>query len=1030
MENCDFLKNAYQLLLAYVYEAYPVDNFFLNIFGCSEELLEFIEGSNIGKDKDIAILAAAANGYRLPFSKIVQLRNEKEIRKILVFSNISLQTIDSLKDFISLDQSYLDTTPYVSAIMTQFFQDVPSKYKTGFKKYLNALCEEIHPDVCILTNYLKKTSEDAQTWGFNPFIFNRALYVFQIWSSSSDLFFSASFLKKIVQNSVPATIQKKLSTPKKIDMIKSISKLKQAGNPFPSLEVQKKNLRRLFYNREYESAFETISYEQLTSILKYTPAKKSKAAPDTESELVYPFQDIYDLYLNRWAGISCIIEEEDLANTEKSILEAEIYDDHAVLDQVELEIFCKKLDSHRTRDTVTVDFTVAIKRLKRFCEVFKPERLEVRQKNLLGKCQSMNLEVASREKLCKILNDYFTEKNVFVNKLAETPGLLLCMGELLTKSIPLQKSFYSLVQTLYGMQYADITYLASGQFFEELILMDAVCFEDSLLVPVYSPALLFYLQILKNRYKHYLKRIGSLNSSMAQVLQGISPDIPNQELVFEEEFFRIQDAEGFPCYMRYEPMYRVESIQTIDIGILQRSLAKQVEAFPYKCCINLCIWGDVDPVALKKCVSALFRTSSQTNLNRIRITLTPKSQEKLQDFFSQLLEYDQQQEKKVELKIELIDQNNLKSIDRLLNENDILVFLDSHILFKAPVYIPNPVGGSDVKSIIANRRYEREQIFSTIDMESGSFPIVPHIVNAFVSSSKNGGLKMGKYDCQLLNEGFLDQINRLLDQPENSDKTVYAAFSKPDVDAQIRNNDHILDVFETMLPGKTSRGKVFVFGTNVKSNDGAVPISFGQTICLPKKQVEEAFGYSEKQEEDSFTDEVSLKDNEMLIFDYSDFLQKRTLAITYEKKALMEEDAPFIVFLNTVFADDSILFQYYRMVLVTLIRKNATCMEDLLVAKLISNEDTCRFCNGSATGQEKKNPLPALPRNFCERLLELLDAQAYAQSLYNDFISFYHTSGLNGSLIQELEQAICQRYPGCFKILENNLIQILKEGIA
>lgn len=1022
VENLALNHSVFQLLYRYVKRKFIQDSFFVSISGCNPDLLTFIE-KNIEKNvDDIYVVALTALRLNFTFDNIVKLRNDKNIKKIIVFSNTSLQNIESLKDFTNIYQNDLEYTVLWPILKDLFLMDIAktSELLDETKTFIENVISEINPELSDLVKYLLKCNESYLIYNNDvPFSLNSNLYILGIWSSLSQNFLSKRVLKRISGNSAPSLIQKKLNSPKNIEKLKYFSKsLANQYSHFPHSNTQKEIIRRMFYDREYTEAFRNVAFEQMEDILKYNLRKDVDSI--TEADTFYTYENIFHMYLTVLAGKkNIVIEDYQIDDAEKELtLKTDDKSDGEEID-VEQSISYSyiEMNSIQTK-SLSVSFKKTLEKIDQFKGVFLPDSNS--EIELHMNCSNLNIGNREKQILEESLKDYLTKRKFFILTLNNADKeIFLRLNYLLTISEPVREAFLNLMKVLYNFDEYTIKNLSSVGFLNSIIELDIIksTSDETIYLPIYSPIILFYLQIVHNRYMDLLSDCPNLNNKILNVSEAVNQNLLNDCIRAFNNIYQLGDTSNFPYYVSYINAAQVESIKCIDFRVIRPTLIDFIQQFPYKHKMKLFIFGEVDVNSLQLCLKNILLNSTNSCLQKIQITIGSKDQKKIHYLLSTLLE--RNENLSIDCRLEPVNEITKEALSHITDENDIVIFLDSCNMYRKEYFRERKTG--DIASIIRYRSFEKEK--TALPSSGADFPIVPYAINALLNASLNDKLQEGEWDRHQLDMNLFNNISSVISEQNRPDRKVVMVFSDPSVDNQILNNQHVITVYEETIMGMEKNAKVLVLGIKHHQTNSLLirNKSMHNRILIPLKE----FCNSLDCDIDSLFSDIEEDRSVMLQVCYDNF--PNTIGIAFDINEAEVSPIFHDQYLKRVFIPSHYIDEFYKRKIITLFMQYAHNLEDLLFIHFYERIICKGIVNRDWIDYESPINVSSLNKNYLFRILNFLDNEALSERTTKEFYGLLSTSDIKSDELHYLLELVNEAPYASDSYLKSNLIQYLAE---
>ena len=237
---------------------------------------------------------------RREYSGAVVLRNDRNISRIVLFSNDSVKMIDSLKDFAEYPAVPEDMTVFWRCLAAAFGREMDDKCK----KMLETVMEYRQVALEDLLAYLDGCTDRQGNFVFQTMVKN--LYQLELWRfKDEEKAISRTKLKRLIRNSDALLAEARLMngiTEKKVEF---------------SVEDRKKILRWLSKN-DLKSVFKHVPYdESIEQLFKGSGRARKTVTREKQEEQVY--ENSYEYMMQelpeQWTGQQMMQIEDSLLKT-------------------------------------------------------------------------------------------------------------------------------------------------------------------------------------------------------------------------------------------------------------------------------------------------------------------------------------------------------------------------------------------------------------------------------------------------------------------------------------------------------------------------------------------------------------------------------------------------------------------------------------------------------------------------------------------------------------------------------------------
>lgn len=253
------------------------DSFFIAVVDVEQELAEQLLNEQLRQKKAFIEEYSLVWFERRDYAEAVQIRNNKDIQKIVLLSSDSVKMIDSLKDFVEYPVIPEDKEILWKCLEMAFEQ----KLDSDCRKILEAVMAHKQVSVLDLLKYLQVCTDGNGQINVHDMGIN--LYYFDIWTVSNlRKPVSKQYMQKVVRNSDSLLIEKKL--------MNGISEGK--------LELGKKRqtqIVRWLSKNDFHDVFKSVPYEKVETLFTGSIKINKENVPEKSEEQTYEHSYKYAL---------------------------------------------------------------------------------------------------------------------------------------------------------------------------------------------------------------------------------------------------------------------------------------------------------------------------------------------------------------------------------------------------------------------------------------------------------------------------------------------------------------------------------------------------------------------------------------------------------------------------------------------------------------------------------------------------------------------------------------------------------------
>jgi hypothetical protein len=1037
----------YNILVEYINKKYLSEFLFCCISGCNNKLIRFIQNNYQilqNRNPKVHILPVYEEKFIFTFNDIVKLRNNKSVKKVIIFTNGTINNIDSLKDFTQVDIKKIEFMDLWDIIKNEC--DFDWEITNTIEKFLINLNEIIQPDIYKLIEYLEKVNEDSVIFQDLILALNTNLFVFDIWSSSSSTVLRKTKLKSICDNSDPIQIHHKIISPRDIEKIQRKPIDKRLAGRFSELGNQRKILKNMFYERQYQDAYKEINYELIEDSLKGGGKRQGKE--NEKDEESYAYTNIYSLTLSNLSEFDDITIEIDKIKAYEPELDINIQEEELQKKDSSFNLsipYC--MNGQSFNKEISINLEEAQKKWEQFQTIFSTKN---DGSDILEICNAINIHTEDKNLLKNKLELYLNARKSFIEK----PSNPIALNLLLDDSMDYVTTFFELIKLLYSFEESTIRNIAQRGILNMLVNIDIEILNGEVYVPYYSPLLIFHLHIMKRRYEECLLNISIMNMHRVQLLEQINNKILNEHIIFDNKTYLLsQDNNEFPYYIKYVQEEYVDSIIKINLNVISSYILNYVKNNPYKNVIKLCLIGDVDLKSLKSVlVKIQNKISNNENGRYLKLKIITKSPNDIREILVSIFEQKERFNKSLQCSIERISEKNKleDNINSLICENDLTFLLDSSSMYLETRFNKSSI---DTKSSLNSRNIDNNvgriikhtDIFNEInnfsyifDGQSASMPIIPNVINAFQNSMESENLQCGERNKYNLNNNLISNINETLSRTRYDNKAVILLSSDNKIDEKIHDNNYLLDIKETM--NINDKIKVLSFSKLSKIKEEYRFQTLDQYIQFTANDLLE--GYMVDNEFLASVDDNTIDILEYLFFRvyYVNFPTTLEIACNYETQDeevcnKFEKTSKFLydTLIKPSITPKMFLDIHDRETFVKLLLRSARTEEDIVFIYSFESFNNIDAISSNYSGfindeiQSNISSISSISKNTVYRMLKLLGEELISEQAINNFKEILRSNSFDRNDLPYLYDLVIKYNHDFMKFLPENINAMIRE---
>ena len=684
------------------------------------------------------------------YAKAVQLRNNKNILKIILLSIESVKMIDSLKDFIECPVIPDDKNKMWVCLMEAFGQEFDSDTKKIVEtvmEYKQISIEDLlgNLNACMINGIIKSQ------------ILLSKLYLFDIWSTQKAVkTVGKLYLKKMVRHSEPQIVEKRLMNGISDGRIKLGQK-------------KQKSVVGWLAKNNFSKIFQEVNYEQVEE------AFKGHIGPSDDSGHEKSEEQNYD---NSYKYVFQEQERQDMLALEEQFLEEQ-----------------KKSQQEEEQETVFSDSCqhfifpddIYIK------EEFEQIRSSIYQMNFSdSKCEKMLNEIKYLWRTCEEALQKGREYTpVYLYHYVQSQQQFLeAYFKLLGKCL----SDEMILQTCYGMGFLNK-------------IQNIFCRrkDDKLYMPFYHPVMGLYYYILKQKYDKLKEGSAAFdNEFLSEAVNALAEreqmGFPIRYMLWNNELYQIDDTclQEWPKEIVFNKVEETVTSSWIDIRLLNEDLLGYIDQHKFLSEINVTI-VDINDIREIMSIVGKLRNAAESKhsmANKVILNIVSEKESELKRQLQEQMEMDIDYPQVLfRFTRELYLQEGHYDLDRMIQDSDIMFLADGNILYQSPKLMTWKGDGNWLRI-----EFENLSLQQLIDKELNKNDNIPEILwDTIHRVEREESSKIACWNTQELSQPLLSRIRKAVEK--NSNLTVVLMSSNRQLLQHIYNINGF-QVRKSVLPGR------------------------------------------------------------------------------------------------------------------------------------------------------------------------------------------------------------------------------------
>jgi len=731
------MTNQQDLFISYLKQYISVltedrKEFFLSLCDIEENLL---------KDLDVTELTGyqVATVDQKDYSEAVRLRNDIQVKQIVLLSAEGIKQIDSLKDF-----NEYSILPQNREILWECLKEVfQVKFEKSMKAFLDVILDRNEITFCELLEYLFSSIDSGTVI---PGKLNKNLPKLGIWKCKSRDILMKGQIDKIIRASKFSLVESRL--------MKAIMENK----------ITNKKKERIISNcisqGNIQDIFDKIYYEEVEEFFKNTPRNSGTSENNSVVDGNAHYSSSYEYKL---------LEQE-----EKDICAIE-------------EEWIKDKDSEETESELELDWEY-YQPLPETVEIFEEQIVEI-EKNL----QNMDL---SDEKHSCILDKLRDLKTFFIESWEEVvKATPICLHTFCRKTEAYVQKYLELLSYLVLDEKLRLK-LTGAQVIPQLLLLWCKKEDDKIIMPFYHPMASFYYMGWNRMYEYIVEKQDSsiLNLAKTRIQVAAANKIA---MLFPVEFL---EAYGKLYMVDYTTVSNGGDIvfrdvqsgfgySVLDFRIIQNQIIDYIRNHPFLTEINVAVLDISDLNGLIKLATVIKKGTglSECNISRVTFRILSANEEELKKELAQMVEA-----ASVDDMIRFRFGNHIYkngqvdgNLEEIIREADMTILSDSSVLYYEPKMVANKLGNNTLLNRL-NRMNVGIQVDKYFKEGNCDIPIMWDTLQHIYKEQDEG---FWYWRSRAVNNQTFSLINQIV--AEEKGKSIVLLSSNKDILSEINKTKYI-----------------------------------------------------------------------------------------------------------------------------------------------------------------------------------------------------------------------------------------------
>lgn len=608
------------------------EEFFISLCDIEEDLLEQMDISDL-KDYEVVVIG------KRNYAEAICLRNNIEVKKIVLLSGEGVKHIDSLKDF----NEYSVLNENRSIIWECLEKVFGIRLKREVRRFLEAIIDQGEISLWELLQYLNESMEKD---GITPRKLNQNLPMLEIWKSSEKKFLTKRKIGRLIRLSKYAVIEKRLT------------KAVMEG------EVQKPAWERIITNSlaqgSVQKILEGIYYEDAQEWLRYS----IRTGVNDRTEEI-------NLTSESWHGFS--YEYKIKEHVQKEIPE------------IETEWL-----TYKNEEDADVDLDWGYYRtLEKNTDLYKSQK-----NGILEELEKIMLPASEKEELkTKIESFWRSFEDAWNDIIKITP---MCLDKFCKIAEEYTTKYMELLSAILVQQ--RIRGAVSGMCLVER-LQTILCevSADKIRMPYYHPICVFYYMCVRKLYieavyksQFYEGDVGVIQESIqAELIQKIGMQFPINIISLSEKQRYALDHTTVWQSRAVEFINIDEGLaySVLDFKVVQKQIIDYIHKHPFLSTITVAFIDISDLQGIEQMAKRINQLAGEDdcNIGRIDFLIVSAKEEELKKRLSQIWEtFEFKEMIRFRFGKNSYSEGNGYDLKRIVEEADLTIIADSSILYQEP----------------------------------------------------------------------------------------------------------------------------------------------------------------------------------------------------------------------------------------------------------------------------------------------------------------------------------------------------------
>lgn len=610
------------------------EEFFISLCDIEENLLEEIDVTDL---KDCEIVVMSKKNY----SEAIRLRNNVEVKKIVLLSGEGVKHIDSLKDFNEYSVLNEDRT-IIWECLEKVYHVKLTKEVRGF---LEVIIEQGEISLWELLQYL---SESIEKDAINPRRLNQNLPMLEIWKSNEKKFLTKGKIGRLIRLSKYAVIEKRLT---KAVMNGDVQKL--LWERIITNSLAQGNVQRILESIYFEDAQEWLKYQGQTTVTDR--AEEINTASES------------------WHGFSYEYKVKGYTKKEVSEIESEWI-------------------AYKNEEDIDIDLDWGYYRpLEKNLELYE------RQKNsILEEVKGMILPNLEKEELKKKIESFWVSfEEAWDNIIKITP---ICLDNFCKTAEEYTTKYIKLLSLILTKQ--RIRSAISGiHLVEHLQIIFCEVNSDKIRMPYYHPICVFYYMCIRKLYEEALYKSQSYVDDVGAIQDKIQAELIQKiGMQFPISMISLSGKEKMRYALDHTTVWQSRAVEFINIDeghaysvldfkVVQKQILDYIYKHPFLSVITIAFLDISDLQGIEQLAKRIDQLSREDdcNIGRIDFLILSAKEEELKKRLSQIWEtFEFKEMIRFRFGKNSYSESAGYDLNLIVEEADLTIIADSSILYQEP----------------------------------------------------------------------------------------------------------------------------------------------------------------------------------------------------------------------------------------------------------------------------------------------------------------------------------------------------------